>query len=473
MIKFFPLILVGLFFVFPNSAYAHAFGKLYNLPVPFWLYLYGGAATIIVSFLIIGYFFNKTKSGFSYPTINLSKSEFLAIFISSEFKIIWKIITLILFILAIISGLIGSESSYQNFNMTFFWITFLLGFTYLTAILGNFYSAINPWKTLVEVFEGLTKQNLKGVINYPKKLAYWPALIFYTFLIWVELLGEATPFTLSTMLVGYSVISFLGIYLFGKNTYFKYADIFEVFFKLISKIAPIEVTGNKLYLRPPFIGLLKTDVSHFSLLVFILFMLSSTAFDGFRETTPWVKLYVNNFNELLNPIFGANSSLVFQNIGIWLTLLFFLVIYLFLIALTKIITGSKLSINKLALMFGYSLVPIAFVYNFAHYYTLLLTQGQEIIRLISDPFGFGWNLFATSDYLVDLSFIDANITWHTQVATILIGHIAGVLLAHITALRVFPDQKQALISQIPMLILMVIYTMIGLWILSQPITSGL
>lgn len=40
-------------------------------------------------------------------------------------------------------------------------------------------------------------------------------------------------------------------------------------------------------------------------------------------------------------------------------------------------------------------------------------------------------------------------------------------LAHVTALRVFSDERVALVSQIPMLLLTVGYTILSLWILAQ------
>jgi hypothetical protein len=117
----------------------------------------------------------------------------------------------------------------------------------------------------------------------------------------------------------------------------------------------------------------------------------------------------------------------------------------------------------------FSLVPIAFVYNIAHYFTLIFTEAPNIFRLISDPFGFGWNIFGSSDYLPQ-AILNANFVWHSQVAFILLGHIVSVYLAHVVAMQIFPSSKKAILSQLPMLVLMVIYTMTGLWILSQPIT---
>jgi hypothetical protein len=49
--------------------------------------------------------------------------------------------------------------------------------------------------------------------------------------------------------------------------------------------------------------------------------------------------------------------------------------------------------------------------------------------------------------------------------------IAGLSggLGNVTALRLIADRRAALRSQIPMVALMIVYTMISLWILSQPI----
>jgi hypothetical protein len=150
----------------------------------------------------------------------------------------------------------------------------------------------------------------------------------------------------------------------------------------------------------------------------------------------------------------------------------YLAVYLFFIALAKWIAGSVVPVRTLATRFALSLVPIAFVYNVTHYYTLLASQGATMIRLVSDPFGFNWDLFGTARALDTPIILDAGGVWHTQVALILIGHIIGVYLAHLEALKCFGDSRRATLSQLPMLVLMVLFTTAGLWILSLPIAAG-
>jgi hypothetical protein len=126
----------------------------------------------------------------------------------------------------------------------------------------------------------------------------------------------------------------------------------------------------------------------------------------------------------------------------------------------------------LALQFTFSLVPIAFVYNITHYYTLLITEAPAMVSLISDPFGFGWNLFGTARLEHAPIILLADSVWHTQVGLILFGHIVAVYLAHTQALRLFAQGRRALWSQLPMLALMMLLTTIGLRILSLPIAAG-
>ena len=130
-----------------------------------------------------------------------------------------------------------------------------------------------------------------------------------------------------------------------------------------------------------------------------------------------------------------------------------------------------ITIVHIARLFVLSLIPIALAYHLAHYLSFLAIVGQYMIPLASDPFGFGWDLFGTSLYFVDISVVNARFIWYTSVIAIVTGHIFAVWLAHVTALRIFTDKRTALLSQIPMLILMVAYTMLSLWILAQPVVE--
>jgi hypothetical protein len=194
-------------------------------------------------------------------------------------------------------------------------------------------------------------------------------------------------------------------------------------------------------------------------------MLGSTVFDGLRETSAWWDFIF---------AFKLSEPIVFYCTGVLaLFLLPFLLFGLYTLAIwgMKALTRIDMSLQDLRLQFGYSLVPIAIAYHFAHYFGLVLSQGQSVIAQISDPFTRGWNLFGTAAYQVNLGLIGADKVWYLQLGAIVLGHILAAIVAHRIALRIFKTRRDVVVSQLPMLILMVFYTAFGLWSLSQPFVN--
>ena len=200
-------------------------------------------------------------------------------------------------------------------------------------------------------------------------------------------------------------------------------------------------------------------------MVFILLLLSTVTFDGFTATPLWSDIVILLFDAVPDPTaIGTLGLLVFP--------VLFIGVYLAVAALMAAAGGRRLPAGDMARAFVFSLVPIALAYHLAHFLSFLLIQGQLIIPLASDPFGFGWNVLGTAGYQVNIGIVDARFAWFTAVAAIVAGHIIAVYLAHVIAIRTLRDRPLALRSQYPMLGLMVGYTMVSLWILAQPIVEA-
>ena len=466
-----PLLLLA------GASTAHSFGTPYNLPVPFWMYAYGASATLAVSFAIVAYF-----AGVPIDVARFARSgRTTGLRIPAPLLGLLQALAVGLLVLCIATGLFGTRNVYTNFNMTFFWLVFALGFLYVTALVGDLYALVNPWRVLCDAFATATRRSA-SLFTYPASLGYYPALVLYAGFIWIELFGHSQPFSLAVTLLAYTAVNFVGAALFGRAAWFRYGEFFAVMFRLVALMAPVayvrEADGYTVTYRKPLMGLLERPAEHGSLLLFVLFMLSSTAFDGLHETLPWVSVFWKNIFPVLTA--GSNQpytvTVNYYYYWQWAMLLvspfIYLVVYLAFIVVSKAVAGSRQPLRTLALAFTLSLVPIAFVYNITHYFTLLTSQGVQIVRLISDPFGLQWNLFGTATLPPDPIILDAGTVWHTQVALILIGHILGVYVSHIEALRVFKGTRRAVLSQLPMLILMILFTTAGLWILSLPIAGG-
>jgi hypothetical protein len=200
--------------------------------------------------------------------------------------------------------------------------------------------------------------------------------------------------------------------------------------------------------------------------VFVLLMLAAVTFDGLIETPLWAVL----LHELHGWVPNARDELVAAIAwGVFAAL--FPLLYEGVARAMAWSAGGTAAPRRLGGWFVLTLVPIGIAYHLAHYHSLLLVAGQYAIPLLSDPFGLGWDLFGTTLYRIDFSVVNAASIWYLSVAAIVIGHVLAVYLAHVMALRVYGDARAALRSQIPMLVLMVFYTMSSLWILSQPIVK--
>ncbi len=158
-----------------------------------------------------------------------------------------------------------------------------------------------------------------------------------------------------------------------------------------------------------------------------------------------------------------------MTLGLLVFPLLFLALFLVTCRLMALAGGGRRGTAQLAGHFVTSLVPIAIAYHLAHYLSFMLINGQLLIPLASDPFGFGWDLFGSADYRADIAVVGARFAWYTALSAIVAGHIIALSLAHAVALRIYGDGWSAMRSQYPMLLLMVGYTVAGLWILAQPL----
>ncbi len=471
--------------VFPLAAAAHGFGRLYNLPVPFWLYAWGSASVLAVSFLLAAYFAQASSAADSATARDISNAYWVRALRSVLPPL--KALSVFLLVLCVATGFFGNPDPYRNFSMTFFWVVFLLGFTYLTACIGNLYALINPWRVIAETLGRFSHAYRRGLITYPRVLGDWPALVLYLAFIWLELFGHGRPVPLATMLLVYSIINLMGAGLVGIQAWFRHCEFFSVYLRLVALMAPIDYQPSespaqrgRLSLRRAFAALVQQRPRTMSTVVFVMAMLSTTAFDGLRATQAWVRLFWSDPTGIVTALAGARPIQAIATVRpwyiawetFWLLALpfFYLGVYLGFVWLTKWFARSPRSVRELAFDFAFTLLPIVLVYHMTHYATLMLTQGLKILSLASDPFGWGWDLFGTAMQFRAPILPGMGLVWHTQVGLILLGHIISVYLAHQVALRVLPSRGRAFFGQLPMLVLMVMLTLAGLWILAQPLT---
>ena len=197
---------------------------------------------------------------------------------------------------------------------------------------------------------------------------------------------------------------------------------------------------------------------------FVILTLATVSFDGFQDTETWASWRAD--------LLTITSTDVVDTMGLFIAPLLFACVYAAFCWGVRLMSGRQGRLRVAGVPPSSSpSSPIALAYNIAHFVTLLLIQGQLIIPLASDPFGFGWDIFGGADYNVNLNIISAKAVWFISLAAIVIGHVVSVYLAHVTSLRLSTRAPNALRGQIPMLALMVLYTVSSLWIIGQPIVN--
>jgi hypothetical protein len=468
----------------PLPLAAHSFGVIYTLPLPFWLYAWAAGATLIVSFLMVGWVSTRAPV---IPPRGVAETPHR---LPEALVVVLRALALLALLACIVTGLWGTPNPYGNLSMTLFWIVFVLGFAYLTAVIGNLWALINPWRTLALGLARLWPRYGTGYRRYPAGLASWPAFALYLGFIWVELLGGYGPKGLAVLLLGYTGFTLLMAGVFGLRDWFRHGEFFSVLFAWLARLAPVHFRGDDegdprpwFGWRWPLSGALSEGRETMSGLCFVLLLLAATAFDGLHETEIWHRLYwLWLYPEWLSAWLGHNPFVAFprlrelyaywQSGALLLSPFVYLALYLAGIAVMRALTDRRQPFWPLAARFAPSLLPIVLVYHVTHYYTLLQTQGLKVLALISDPFGRGQNWFGTADWFSRSNVPDVYGVWHVQVSLIVLGHVVSVYLAHLEALRCFGARGRALRSQLPMLALMVAFTVAGLWILSQPFQGG-
>jgi hypothetical protein len=283
----------------------------------------------------------------------------------------------------------------------------------------------------------------------------------------------AAPVNIAWLALIYSLLTWIGMAVFGSESWVRHGEVFSVFFGTFARFAPTEPiirdrSGNGLALRPFGAGLLANEPACTSMVAFVLLVLSSVLYDGLVTTPEWSEIE----HQFVGIFAGSGdfNSLIVRTIGLIGVWTLFLGAYVAASALMSMVAAFR-SPAEMARSFVFTLVPIAIAYHLAHYLAYLLIQGQYIVPLASDPFGFGWDLFGTAGYRVNIAVVDARFAWYTAVTSIVLGHIAAVYLADVRAHQILNVRRAALGSQVPLTALMVVFTLVSLSMLAEPVVE--
>jgi hypothetical protein len=463
-----------------TAASAHGFGQRYDLPIPLSFYLWAAGATVALSFVMLVIFFSSERALRPLPTLIVR----LPIPIVRTLRLACGAIGIAGYVTIIIAGLLGDQNPMRNFAPVAVWIVGWVGLSFLSAALGPVWPALNPWATLHSCARWMCSRLFaqKGERRRvaPAWLGAWPAFVLFIIFAWMELVwsGRNVPADLATALIVYSVITWVGMSRLGGEAWLRRGEVFTQVFGIFGHFAPFAVRAHRLELRVPASGLIGGPASP-SMAALVIALLATVTFDGLLETPLWARIDVaileapaDSFLWTVLDLREEQALRLVRTLALPLFVALFASAY-FLVCRWMAALADEPFANAGFLLrrFVFTLVPISLAYHVAHYFSYLLIGGQYAIPFLSDPFLLGWNLLGTASYRVNVGLVDPRLQWYIAVIAIVLGHVIAIWLAHVTALRTFARPRTALASQLPMLALMIAYTMCSLWILSQPIVE--
>jgi hypothetical protein len=448
---------------------AHGIVGRADLPVPTEYFGAGAALVLVLSFLALG-------AGWTRPRLETIRERPL-FRVPVVFEVVLGALAVAAFLITAYAGLAGTDVQSDNLAPTAVYVGFWVGIPFLSLILGDIFRVLSPWRAVGRAV-GWTARRIAGdelpePLPYPARVGQWPAAVGVFAFAVCELCWATArePTGLAVVMLVYFAIQLVGMSLYGVEAWTRRGDAFGVWWGMLSRLAPIgRRADGRIVLRPPVAAATGLAVGA-GTTALLLCGIGSTAFDGAREGPL--------FNGMVGDVQDALTGIGFsKGTGLELGLIAGLLVSI--LAVTAIwsvaVLGMprhelRLSHTALGRRFAHTLIPIAAAYLVAHYFSLLAYNGQALWHLASDPLGNGSDLFGGAQSGIDYSIVSATQIWYVQVGALVAGHVAGLVLSHDRALSIYGNPRAAAGSQVTMLVVMVMFTILGLWLLSAALNQ--
>ncbi|HEX2273835.1 MAG TPA: hypothetical protein VHG90_08175, partial [Acidimicrobiales bacterium] len=380
---------------------AHGLGGRSDLPLPVWMFAYGAAGALVLSFAALAVLWPTARLeggriGVLVPPASPAATEVLAV--------IGRVVGIAFFAVVLAAALFGDADPTANIAPVAVYVVFWVGMILVSALAGDLWRVLSPFDTLAAAVE-----RLRGGSAAPETDAgYWPAAVGLFAFVWLEIVypDRAKPRVLGLAIVAYTVVVLLAAARRGRD-WLRRGEAFAAFFGVIARMAPLYTDGDgRLRARPPLVGLAALEPRP-GLQALVLVGLGSTTFDGISRTRLWTDL-TDGLGKW--PLTAVSTLGLVWAIG--------LVTVAYLGAMRVMSRMQARDPDELAGAFVHSLVPIVVAYAVAHYFSLFVFEGQTALAFASDPFGRGWDLFGTARRTVDYRAVSTTTIAYVQAAAI-------------------------------------------------------
>lgn len=451
-----------------DPAQAHVSDRGFVLLLPTGHYLVGGGIAVAVSFLVLA----LLPASASARIVAL-RLKIAAIPLRGRTAV--SLLSFLVFAALVLAGWYGSRDPLSNPLPLVVWTLMWVGLTLVQGIVGNVWWWIGPWYGPWKLIRRLAgDRDGRPFVALPAWAGYWPALVLYLGFAWFELIDPAPddPARLATAAALYYAGNLVAMLVFGHEAWSRRGEPLSAFFHILSRYAIVGVEGEgkaaRTVLRFPGAGIEAERPLPPSGALFLLLTLASVSFDGLSRTFFW--LGANGINPLEHP--GRTAMMTTNTIGLLLTFAVLAAAYVLAVIVGQALARSPVTLRRAGGLFVWSIVPIAIAYHFSHHLPVLLVNAQYALVALSDPFARGWDLFGTAGMQVVTGVAlgaDATwVVWNLQAGAVVGGHVLAVLAAHRIATRLDRGPGAAALGELPLTLLMIGYTVFGLWLLSTP-----
>lgn len=433
--------------------FAHGLGGAQDLPIPAAFAIAGASAALAVSFIVLALAWRTPR--YDAATSGREAPEWLSRTVDSPY-FRWSVRALGLAFSGYVAwAALAGPDLVVNPTFGVVYVLLWVGLVPASLLFGSFYKAVNPLRTLHLLFSRLTGGDPeRGIYEPPRWLGYWPAALALLAFVWLELVFPDKTYLSPVRLwfAVYIAVVLVGGAVFG-SAWFSRADPFEAFSTLVGHLSFFgRRQDGTLVLRSPLANLDAVPPGP-GLVAVVSVLFGSTAFDSFHSSNTWLR-----FTQ------STDIDVTWLNT---LTLVVFCLVVGVSLALATMAVPPRAGVRRAELpaLFAHSVVPIIVGYFFAHYLTYFVETGQQTLTQLSDPMVSGANLLGTANWQVSywLS-MHPTLLAVTKVLAVVTGHVLGVIAAHDRAMKLLPKRHQ-LTGQLPLLVVMVFYTVTGLYLL--------
>ena len=424
----------------PGVLLAHTAGTLGGLPLPRWQFAAGVAAVVVLTFFVAGATWRRPKLAALADGRDLGRP------VARVLGAVLAVLGVVAYVVVVTAGLFGTEFPAANVAPIAVFITFWVGVQFVAFLLGDPWPALSPFATLALVGAWLRSKVRREPLSSTEPSAeasHWPAAAAVAGFVWLELAYHAptSPRVLGLLALAYGVY-LLAMAAWRGRGWLRTGDGFAVLFSLLGAMAPLHVVDGHLRLRWPLAGLARLQVRDGTLaLVFVV--LGGVVFDGLNRTTFWFDLTLERV--------GWGYTAI-NTLGLlWTTGIVALVYLVTTRVVAKVVDGDA---DDVARSYAPVLVPLLAAYAVAHYFAVLVLEGQGIWGLLSDPYGEGQDWFGTADATVDFNLVSIGTIAWVQAIGIALGTAGAVLVTHDHAIATHKP-RQAVMAQYVFLVMFV------------------